>query len=149
MVIKILAAFVATMAFAVLFNSPRRVVLQAGIVGAVGFAIYIYMLKVVGLNSMSSNFLGTVGLSICSEIFARRYKEPVTVFSVPGFLPLVPGLPLYQAMNSFVLNDYMSAMETFMETCLDAAAIALGILCISGLAKAYKTSKHIVEEHRI
>ena len=147
MLIRIGAAFVATVAFAVLFNSPKKVIFQAGIVGAVGFAIYIYLIEIVGLNSMTSNFAGTVGLSICSEIFARRYKEPVTVFSVPGFLPLVPGLPLYRAMNYFILNDFVMGMQTFMETCLDAIAIALGILCISGLAKVYKTSKYIVKEH--
>jgi uncharacterized membrane protein YjjB (DUF3815 family) len=148
MLIKIFAAFVATVAFAYLFNSPRKVVFQAGIVGAIGFAIYIYLLEVVGMNSMTSNFAGTVGLSVCSEIFARRYKEPVTVFSVPGFLPLVPGLPLYRAMNYFILNDFVMGMQTFVETCLDAMAIALGILCISGLAKVYKTSKNMVEEHK-
>ncbi len=149
MLIKIIAAFVATVAFAFLFNSPRKIVFQAGIVGAVGFAIYIYLIETVGLNSMTSNFAGTVGLSVCSEIFARRYKEPVTVFSIPGFLPLVPGLPLYRAMNYFILNDFVMGMQTFMETCLDATAIALGILCISGLAKVYKTSKHMVKAHEI
>ncbi|MCH3914092.1 MAG: threonine/serine exporter family protein [Acidaminococcaceae bacterium] len=148
MLIKIFAAFVATLAFAVLFNSPRKIIFQAGIVGAVGFAIYIYLMETLELSSMTSNFAGTVGLSVCSEIFARRYKEPVTVFSVPGFLPLVPGLPLYRAMNYFILNDFVMGMQTFLETCIDAAAIAMGILCVSGLAKVYKTSKYMVEEHK-
>ena len=112
------------------------------------FGVYIYFLEGLGYSSMLSNFMGTVALATLSEYFARKYKEPVTVFSVPGFIPLVPGLPLYRAMNLILLNNYTKGLAVFVDACLDAMAIALGILLISGLAKVYKTSKIIIEEKR-
>ena len=148
MLISILFAFIATVAFGKLFNTPHRALILGGLVGAIGFAFYIGMKDILGYSSMLSNFTGAIVISIISEIFARIFKEPVTVFSVPGFLPLVPGLPLYRAMNYFILNDFVMGMQTFLETCIDAAAIAMGILCVSGLAKVYKTSKYMVEEHK-
>ena len=82
-------------------------------------------------------------LSIISEIFARIFKEPVTVFSIPGIIPLVPGLPLYRAMNYFMLNAYNVGMEKLVQASLDATAIALGILLISSMARLFKTRKEM------
>ena len=75
---------------------------------------------------MLSNLPGLVALSICSEIFARWYRQPVPIFSIPGIIPLVPGLPLYRAMNYTMLNAYSMGMHTFVSAALDATAIAWG-----------------------
>ena len=135
-VIKTICSFFGTVAFGKIFNCPKHCLYKAGFVGAVGF----------GVSSMLSNFAGTVALSICSELFARWYKEPVPVFSIPGVIPLVPGLPLYRAMNYTMQNGYSMGMHTFVSAALDATAIAMGILLISGLAKVYKTSKRLVSK---
>ena len=134
MLVSIFFAFIATIAFGKLFNTPRRVLVLGGLVGAIGFAVYIYMKDVLGYSSMLSNFAGTIVLSIISEVFARIFKEPVTVFSIPGIIPLVPGLPLYRAMNFFMLNAYNVGMEKMVQASLDATAIALGILLFFSFA---------------
>ncbi|MDD4723108.1 MAG: threonine/serine exporter family protein [Acidaminococcaceae bacterium] len=141
MLVSIFFAFIATIAFGKLFNTPRRVLVLGGLVGAIGFAVYIYMKDVLGYSSMLSNFAGTIVLSIISEVFARIFKEPVTVFSIPGIIPLVPGLPLYRAMNFFMRNAYNVGMEKMVQASLDATAIALGILLISSIARLFKNSK--------
>jgi len=143
MLVSILFAFIATIAFGKLFNTPRRVLIPGGLVGAIGFAVYIYMKDGLGYSSMSSNFIGTIVLAVISEIFARVFKEPVTVFSIPGIIPLVPGLPLYRAMNFFMLNAYNVGMEKMMQASLDATAIALGILLISSIARLFKSSREM------
>ena len=145
-VIKTICSFFGTVAFGKIFNCPKHCLYKAGFVGAVGFGVYIILLSGFGVSSMLSNFAGTVALSICSELFARWYKEPVPVFSIPGVIPLVPGLPLYRARNYTMQNGYSMGMHTFVSAALDATAIAMGILLISGLAKVYKTSKRLVSK---
>ena len=146
--IKTLFYFFATVAFGQLFKCPKNCLYKAGFVGMVGFGVYIVLLSGFGLSSMLSNFAGTVALSICSEICARWYRQPVPIFSIPGIIPLVPGLPLYRAMNYTMLNAYSLGMHTFVSAALDATAIAMGILLVSGLAKVYKTSKKMVRDKR-
>ena len=146
--IKTVFSFFATVAFGKLFKCPESCLYKAGYVGMVGFGVYIILLSGYGLSSMLSNFAGTVALSICSEIFARWYRQPVPIFSIPGIIPLVPGLPLYRAMNYTMLNAYSLGMHTFVSAALDATAIAMGILLVSGLAKVYKTSKKMVRDKR-
>jgi uncharacterized membrane protein YjjB (DUF3815 family) len=143
---KTICSFFGTVAFGKIFNCPKKCLWQAGFVGALGFGVYIVLLSGFGVSSMLSNFAGTVALSICSEIFARKYRQPVPVFSIPGVIPLVPGLPLYRAMNYTMLNGYSMGMHTFVSAALDATAIAMGILLVSGLAKVYKTSKALVSK---
>ena len=146
--IKTVFSFFATVAFGKLFKCPESSLYKAGFVGMVGFGVYIILLSGFGLSSVLSNFAGTVALSICSEIFARWYRPPVPIFSIPGIIPLVPGLPLYRAMNYTMLNAYSLGMHTFVSAALDATAIAMGILLVSGLAKVYKTSKKMVRDKR-
>ena len=143
--IKTVFSFFATVAFGKLFKCPESCLYKAGFVGMVGFGVYIILLSGFGLSSMLSNFAGTVALSICSEIFARWYRQPVPI---SGIIPLVPGLPLYRAMNYTMLNAYSLGMHTFVSAALDATAIAMGILLVSGLAKVYKTSKKMVRDKR-
>ena len=143
MLISILFAFIATVAFGKLFNTPHRALILGGLVGAIGFAFYIGMKDILGYSSMLSNCTGAIVISIISEIFARIFKEPVTVFSIPGIIPLVPGLPLYRAMNYFMLNAYNVGMEKLVQASLDATAIALGILLISSMARLFKTRKEM------
>ena len=146
--IKTVFSFFATVAFGKLFKCPESCLYKAGFVGMVGFGVYIILLSGIGLRSMLSNFAGTVALSSCSESFARWYRQPVPIFSIPGIIPLVPGLPLYRAMNYTMLNAYSLGMHTFVSAALDATAIAMGILLVSGLAKVYKTSKKMVRDKR-
>ena len=82
--IKTIFSFFATVAFGKLFKCPESCLYKAGFVGMVGFGVYIVLLSGFGLSSMLSNFAGTVALSICSEIFARWYRQPVPIFSIPG-----------------------------------------------------------------
>ena len=91
-VIKTIFSFFATVAFGKLFDCPKNCLYKAGFVGMVGFGVYIVLLSGLGLSSMLSNFAGTVALSLCSEVFARWYRQPVPIFSIPGVIPLVPGL---------------------------------------------------------
>ena len=149
MLISILFAFIATVAFGKLFNTPHRALILGGLVGAIGFAFYIGMKDILGYSSMLSNFTGAIVLSIISEIFARIFKEPVTVFSIPGIIPLVPGLPLYRAMNYFMLNAYNVGMEKLVQASLDATAIALGILLISSMARLFKTRKEMALRRKL
>lgn len=138
MLVSILFAFIATLAFAVLFSAPKRTFLPAGVAGAVGWAVYIFMRDFLEYSSPLSIFCGTVALSLMSELFARVYKQPVTIFAIPGIVPLVPGLPIYQGMYYFIMSAYSVGIEKLIKASMEAAAISLGILLVSGLFRVFK-----------
>ncbi|MBQ9284124.1 MAG: threonine/serine exporter family protein, partial [Acidaminococcaceae bacterium] len=53
-------AFLATIAFGVLFQGPKRILWLSGIIGAVGWVVFIALKKMFLIHSFSANFLATV-----------------------------------------------------------------------------------------
>ncbi|MEG0798526.1 MAG: threonine/serine exporter family protein [Acidaminococcaceae bacterium] len=141
MLISIIFALLATMAFGIIFNAPRKTLPALGFVGAAGWAVFILMRDVLGYSSPVSNFGGTMVLAVLSELFARLFRQPVTVFAIPGIIPLVPGLPIYQGMVYLLMNAYGIGMEKLISASVDAGAISLGILLISSLFRVFKVRR--------
>ena len=141
MFVSILFSYIATTAFAVLFNAPRKTLIPAGLIGAAGWTVYLLMRDYLSYSSPLSIFCGTVVLSLMSELFARIYKQPVTIFAIPGIVPLVPGLPIYQGMYYMIMNAYSIGIEKLIKASLEAGAISLGILLVSGLFRVFKVRR--------
>lgn len=79
-----------------------------------------------------------------SEVMARVMKAPVTIFLVPGILPLLPGSFLYYTMQALMNND-MALFEHYGVTTI---AVTLGIACgvvAASIVVSYfiKTTEHL------
>lgn len=126
LILHSLASFVAAAAFGILFNAPRRTLLQCGISGMLGWAAY-YLLAV-PFNAIFATVSATFIVGLVSLIFARVYKEPVILFSVSGIIPLVPGGLAYDAMRNFVENEYDIAVQLAAQALLISGSIAIGLI---------------------
>ena len=141
-------AFLATVAFGVLFQGPKRILWRSGLIGGLGWVAFIGMKELFSIHSFSANFLATVLIALVSEIFARIWKEPVTVFEIPAIIPLVPGFGMYKGMT-LILQDYVSyGSEVLLGAAVDACAIALGIMMVSGVFRALKTGSDMARQRQ-
>ena len=84
-----LVAFVATVAFGVLFQVPKEQYAFSGICGAAGWLCYLLVMQNYPSTTIAS-FAAAVVLTMMSRIFAVWRKTPVTVFLICGIFPLVP-----------------------------------------------------------
>lgn len=141
-ILSALFSFMATVSFAVLFRAPSRMLLPAGFTGAVGWTVYFFMRDSLEYSSPLSIFCGTVALSLNSEFFARHFKQPVIIFAIPGIVPLVPGLAVYQGMYFIIMNAYSVGIEKLIRASLEAGAISLGILLVSGIFRVFKVRRN-------
>ncbi|MBI5974053.1 threonine/serine exporter family protein [Staphylococcus canis] len=140
-VAQFVISFIATMLFSILFNAPRRLLLAAGFVGAMGWIIYRITVDL-NYGIVMAAFLGSFILAIMSHTMSRRYKRPVIIFIVPGIIPLVPGGAAYEATRLLVTNAYTEAVNQFLEVTLTSGAIAFGILCAEIFYYIYTRTKH-------
>ena len=134
-------AFIATMAFAVLFQSPKKILLTDGLIGAVGWVVFISLRDQMGYSSFYANFFGTLALALLSELSARIFKHPANVFVIPGIIPLVPGLGIYKGMFAVINNDYNGGMSILLTAITDSCAIAVGVMLVSSLFRVLKIRK--------
>ena len=129
MVMKVIGAFIAIYAFAVVLETPKKYLWCAGTVSAVGWFVYL-LSQQVGTNDVFATFLSAAAISIVSNVYARVFRAPVTVFLVAGILPTVPGAGMYRIAASFIAGDSAMTAQNFITTLELAGVIALAIFLV-------------------
>ena len=120
-------ALIASVGFALIINVPHRALILCGLSGAAGWMVYWWDIQL-HFGRLASNLLGTLIVGILGIIFARIKKCPVTVFNIPGIVPLVPGVPAYQAVRAMVEGHMNKAEDLIMKIAIVAIAIAMGFM---------------------
>ncbi|WP_342565783.1 threonine/serine exporter family protein [Paenibacillus sp. FSL R7-0345] len=139
MILQFVTSFFAAASFCILFNAPRRALLQCGFAGMIGWVLYLELDK--QLDTVVATFLATVVVGVISQFFARTYKMPVIIFSVGGIIPLVPGGMAYDAMRKFVENDNNQAIQIGVQALLLSGAIATGLVLSEVLGQMFRRRK--------
>ena len=67
-----LFSFLATAAFGVLFQAPRKSLHVSGLIGAVGWVVYVYIRKDLNYDSFYAMFEAKVVLSLLSVFLSSR-----------------------------------------------------------------------------
>lgn len=128
-----LYAFLGCGAFCFIFELRRWwYILSAAATGAVAWLVY---LSLPGLTDVNRYLLATIAVAVLSEIFARLYKTPATVFLIIGIIPLVPGGGIYYTMESLINGDLLLFVRYGMETAASAGAIAVGCSLVSSVSR--------------
>ena len=99
-----LAAFVGTLAFAILFGAPRKQYVTAGVIGAIGI------------------------VCILSRFTAVKDKCPSTVYLLCGIFPLVPGAGIFWFTYYLVSSQFYLSASAGFTAVKGAIAIVLGII---------------------
>lgn len=140
MVEQFIMSFVAAAGFGVLFNSPKKLLWQCGVIGMFGWVLYFYLAEA-GVDDVPATLAGALLVGVLSQLSARIFRTPIIIFNVSGIIPLVPGGLAYDAMRNFVENDYNLAIELSTRVCLIAGAIATGLVFSEVLNQAVKKAR--------
>lgn len=143
--LQTLIAFIATIAFSIIFHTPESQRIFTGITGGVGWLAYIVSVDL-GIDVVLASFLATVTLAWFSRIFSFARREPVTVFLICGIFPIVPGAGIYYTGYHFFMSDNGLAMSKGLETIKIAIAIALGIGIVLSLPRFFFTLRRKPKE---
>ena len=134
-VLNLLLASTGSLAFAILYNVPRKFYLCAAFTGMAGW--FCYYLIVPFMDTAVASFFGAVGVVLVSRIFAVWKKCPITVFLISGIFPLVPGAGVYYTMYYLVSNELTLAAIKGLESLKIAFGIVLGIVFIVTIPKKW------------
>lgn len=129
MILQIISTFFGTAAFAVLFYSPKQYIVKAGLTGSVGWFIYLMCMQI-DQDMILASLIATIGVSLMSHILARKVKAPVTMFFIPGIIPMVPGKGMFLIVRNLIDDNTYMASQYLYETLQIAGAIALGIFIV-------------------
>ena len=82
-------------------------------------------------------------VGLFSEIMARVYKAPATIFVIVGCFPLVPGKGIYQTMLYLISNNRDMFIDSLLNTVGIALALATALLIVSTFFKVIKNIKSV------
>lgn len=127
MMMQVIASMVGTLAFAILFNAPRKEYLFCGVNGGLAWLAYLLFIQA-GVGVALASMGATVILTLVARGFSSWRKCPVTVFLITGIFVLVPGAGIYYTAYYLLMNDLAQFSAKGLETFKIAGAIALGIV---------------------
>lgn len=132
-------AYISTVGFAIIFNTPKSALIKSGFVGGLGWIIYT-LTKNLSNSIIFSTFIASLSIALIGEYFAFIDKNPVTIYIIPGIIPLVPGFGLYYTMLSIVEKQFDKVAEHGSETLMISMAIA-GALVIVLSINSYRRQR--------
>jgi uncharacterized membrane protein YjjB (DUF3815 family) len=125
-----------SLGFATLFNTPRRALWIAMLLGGVGFTIKLLLLNTImkGDDVVASS-IGAFVVGFLGVYFAHRVHTPPIVFTIPAVINMIPGKYGYQFMMGLMQivtssNDVLLKNELITETVnkgLKTGFITLGL----------------------
>ncbi|MCZ8513255.1 threonine/serine exporter family protein [Paenibacillus filicis] len=137
---QLITSFIASAAFSILFNVPKKTLLPCGFVGMLGWLLYV-LLQEVPVNPILASLAASFFVTVVSQLLAKLFKTPIIVFSVSGVIPLVPGGAAYDAMRNVVQNQYDLAVQLGAKAFMISGAIAIGLVFSEVINQAIRRSR--------
>lgn len=123
---QVIAGFLGTISFAILFEVPKRHYIYCGLIGACGWFIYLVIMHF-WVAPISATFVASLALIYLSREAAYALRAPVTIFLICGIFCLVPGMGIYNFTYNFFIGDSIKAAQVGVQVLKIAIAISIGI----------------------
>ncbi len=149
MPIQIIASFIGTAAFAVLFGVPRKYYVLCGVSGVLGWILYMILARYAGFTPPAATVFATMLVVLSARYFSVLDKCPAIVFLLCGIFPLVPGAGVFWTSYYVVSDQLRLALGSGFMAVKVTIAIVLGIILISELpAKMFSGRRAAKAFHR-
>ncbi|MEE1186967.1 MAG: threonine/serine exporter family protein [Acutalibacteraceae bacterium] len=135
-IIQILAGFVGSIGFAILFNIRGKSLIATAIGGLFSWLLFVILSKYIK-NEPFVYFIIACVISTYAEIMARVLKTPSSAFITTSLIPLIPGGSLYYTMVHAFEGDLHAFLPKAIYTMKLASALALGIIVSTSVARIF------------
>ena len=125
---QVCGAFVGTAAFAVLFGVPDREYVPSGVIGALGWLVYLLLFRYASFTPAVSTLIAAFAVCVTARITAILRRCPGTVYLLCGIFPLVPGAGIFWFSYYLISSQFIESQTTGFSAVKIAIAIVLGII---------------------
>ncbi len=141
--IQIITGALGALGFALIAHVHPKHLGMATLGGLLSWAIFLPIYHAQGGVFLPS-LISAMAVYAWSELMARFEKAPVTIFLVPGILPLLPGSFLYYTMQSLMNEDTALFRHYSVTTISVTLGIACGVVAASIIVSyVLKTIEHL------
>lgn len=127
---------ISALGFAYIFNVRGKTAIATGIVGGLGWLIYLITVKLNFSLGFSFFILGAFA-TFGSEMIARIFKVPVILALIPTITPIVPGSGAYYTMYYLFSGEHTLSTQKAIDTLVMTGSMMLGFLVVSDMFKIF------------
>lgn len=117
-VIKSFWAGIAALGFAILFNVPRRTLIEIWVLGFIGgmvkFSFLHFHVNIVFASLWAATLVGFLSIKT-----AHLKNSPPLIFSIPAVIPMVPGAFAYKMMLGLIALTSMEDPDIYLQTLIE------------------------------
>ncbi|MHA6250702.1 threonine/serine exporter family protein [Oceanobacillus sp. CAU 1775] len=125
--VQVLAAALASGCFSIMFQGSWMDFMAACFVGGLGFAVMLWMDDLLEIRFLAE-FIGAFCIGIVAFLLvAIGVGDELDKVIIGSVMPLVPGLPITNAIRDLMAGHYFSGMSKGIEATLTAFAIGAGV----------------------
>lgn len=135
MIFTLIAAFIGTAAFSVMFMVPYKQCLVCGVVGCIGWVIYDVSLYWVSVAMAS--FLAAMVIALLSRILAVVCRVPANVILIPGIFPIIPGISIYNMIYDLFIGNTVQGLSGGFAVLKIIGAMVLGMVAVFSLPRSW------------
>ncbi len=125
-VVNVICPCLGTVAFAIMFNVPKRFYVSCATIGTLGWLVYCAALK--PSSPAIASFCASLTVVLISRVLTVRMKCPITMFVIPGIFPLIPGASVYYMAYDLVIGETREAGQSGFLAIKIAFGIVFGIV---------------------
>ena len=130
-------SFMAVLSFGIVLDLPKKYLGWSGVTGGVCWLVYLLIREETG-SLIFAAFLSGLSVALLGHILARILRAPVSVFLIPGILPLVPGTSIYNCVYNIIRSSREQSTYYLIETMQIAGAIAMAVFLMDSMFKMIK-----------
>lgn len=129
LVLRLMASFAGVYGFSMMFNSPGKMALTAGLIGMIANTVRLELIDFTSIPVSIAAFIGALlaGL-MASAIRDKVHHFPRITLTVPSIVIMVPGLFMYKAIHYIGINDISTGALWLTKAILIVMALSLGLV---------------------
>ena len=142
LLLQALAAFIGTAAFALLFGIDREHYVPAGVIGAIGWVLYLILVRQCDASPVTATLVASTLVCVLSRMAAIPFRIPAQGFLLCGIFPLVPGAGIFWFTYYLTDSQFDLSMQSGWTASKVAIAIVLGIIIAMELPQRIFSHNH-------
>jgi uncharacterized membrane protein YjjP (DUF1212 family) len=121
-----IASFVAASAFAILFNSPPRTALAAGLLALGANSLRLILIDT-GMMPAPAAFVAALSIGLAALLAERRLDVPPVAVTVAPIVIMIPGILAFETIVFFNHEQMLDGLRAFASCGFIIGALAIGL----------------------
>ena len=127
-ILRLISSFCGVFGFSIMFNSPVKLAIAAGIIGAISNTTRLELIDICAIPPAAAAFVGAFISGILASTLKGVAGYPRISITVPSIVIMVPGLYLYKGFYNLGIMNLTTAASWLASALLIILALPLGLI---------------------